>query len=499
MTSKAQVLGLAGWFVLSLACTRPERTEFPAPVDERKALDQRLAALESELPELLERAEVPGLAIAIVRDGGIAWAGGFGTKVAGSQNDVDEESIFGAASLTKPVFSYAVMKLVDEGRLDLDRPLAEYLSYEDVAADERARTITTRMVLSHSTGLPNWRPGRWTEKPGPLTTEFEPGSRFQYSGEGMIYLQRVVERVTGELLQDLMRETVFEPLGMTNSSLVWDERFEGNYALPHREDMTPLEDRRPEEALAAGTLLTTATDYARFLVAVLEGTGLGEGTLEQILTPQVEVQEGVSWGLGWGLEEGETGRAIWQWGHDPGGRAFTLSLPDRGLGMVYLANSDNGMLLLRRIVEGTVGGTAHPALDHLDYDSVDSPQRLVALDLERTILEQGTAAARDRYAELKEVYSPEAFEEEMLNRLGYKLLGADHVEEAIAFFELNVEAYPEASNTYDSLGEAYMAHDELELAIKNYERSLELEPENTNAVEMLRKLGERGHESGLGS
>ncbi len=494
MIKKAQAVAFGASLALSLACAGPGTDETHLAVSERDALFKRLSALESGLPDLLTRTAVPGLAVAVLLDGEVVWSRGFGSRRANApdRQEVDESSIFGAASLTKPVVSYAVMKLVDEGRLELDRPLVEYLAYEDLTDDLRSRTITARMVLSHSTGLPNWRPDRWTDNPGRLATQFEPGSRFQYSGEGMIYLQRVVEEITGQPLDELLMEAVFEPLGMTNSSLLWEDRFEENYAVPHGEDLTPREDRRPDEALAAGTLQTTATDYARFLIAVLDGIGLADGTLEEILTPQVEVREGVWWGLGWGLEEGEAGKAIWQWGHDPGSRAFAIAVPDRRLGMVFFANSDNGMLLLRTIVEGTLGGIEHPALDHLDYESFDSPRRLVTIEIERSILEEGIPRARARYAELRKEHPEEAFEETMLNRLAYKLLGSDNIEEAIALLKLNVEAYPEAFNVYDSLGEAYMIHGDVELAIANYERSLALDPENGNAVEMLRKLREGG-------
>lgn len=471
-----------------MACAPAPDAEPTAEADGPEAFRERAAALADSLPSLLVEAGVPGLAIAVVRDGAIEWVKGFGTRAAGSEQPVDAETVFGAASLTKPVFAYAVMKLADRGEIDLDRPLADYLVYEDVAHDPRAERITARMVLSHSTGLPNWRPGRWSDDPQPLTTQFEPGSRWQYSGEGFIYLQRVVERLTGKPVAELLHETVFEPLGMTTSSLVWEERFAGDYAVPHREDLTPRDDRRPVEALVAGTLLTTAADYARFLIALIEGEGLALGTLGAILEPQIEVRQGVHWGLGWGLEEGPTGRAIWQWGHDPGYRAFTISLPERRLGMVFFSNSDNGMLLLRKIVTGTLGGTEHPALDQLDYDSLDSPTRLVALELERVVLARGPTAAAARYAELKATYPREALAEPVLNRLGYKLLGGEHLEEAIAIFQLNVEAYPEAANTYDSLGEAYMRNGDAELAIANYERSLELDPENGNAVVMLESL-----------
>lgn len=484
-----------GWLsvlclILALACgpVGPDESTTEA-AGAQSALDERLAELEATLPELLAEAGIPGLSVAVVGDGEIVWARGFGTTTTEAGRPVDERTVFGAASLTKPIVAYAVMKMADAGEIDLDRPLSDYLAYQDLAHDPRAARITARMVLSHSTGLPNWRPGRWSEDPQPLTTQFEPGSRWQYSGEGFVYLQRVVEQLTGKPLDRLLHERVFEPLGMTTSDLLWQDRFESNYAAPHREDLTQRDDRRLREALAAGTLQTTAVDYGRFLNSVIAGDGLAGGTLAEILKPRVEVREGVHWGLGWGLESGETGTAIWQWGHDPGYRAFAIAVPEHGLGMVFFSNSDNGMLLLRRIVEGTLGGADHPALDHLDYDSLDSPRRLVVMELESAALADGPGAVGARYRELEISYPGAPFSERVLNRLGYKLLGEEHVEEAIAVLQLNVEAYPDAANPYDSLGEAYMVWGDKELAIANYRRSLELDPSNTNAVAMLEKLG----------
>lgn len=477
------VLALTG------ACGPGADRQPPGAAGAAPTLERRLAALESALPSLMEKAGVPGLSLAVVRDGELLRARGFGTTSAAGGREVDGNTVFGAASLTKPVVAYAVMKMADAGEIDLDRPLAEYLSYPDLAHDPRAKRITGRMVLSHSTGLPNWRPGRWSDDPQPLTTEFEPGSRWQYSGEGFVYLQRVVERLTGEPLDRLLRRLVFEPLGMSTSSLLWEERFEAAYAMPHREDLTPRDDRRPREPLAAGTLHTTAIDYARFLIAVMDGEGLAAGTLAAILEPRVEVRPGVHWGLGWGLESAATGDAIWQWGHDPGYRAFAIAVPERRFGAVFFSNSDNGMLLLERIVEGTLGGRDHPALAHLDYDSLDSPRRLLVVELERAAREGGAGEVEARYRELADLDPEAPYSERVLNRLGYKLLGDRLVDEAIAVLRLNVEAYPDAANPYDSLGEAYMTRGDRDLAIANYRRSLELDPANANAAAMLERLG----------
>ena len=148
---------------------------------------------------------------------------------------VTNRTIFEAASLSKVVFAYAVLKLVDRGVMDLDQPLVRYITLPeikdkfsaDVVEDPRLKKITARMVLSHSCGFPNWRQGE-------LKILFEPGEKFSYSGEGFVFLQRVVEKLTGETLQDFMKREVFAPLGMNDSSYVWLESFEQQAASPHK-------------------------------------------------------------------------------------------------------------------------------------------------------------------------------------------------------------------------------------------------------------------------
>src|SRR5919112_1759048 len=174
-------------------------------------------ALDSLIPALLDSAGVPGLALATVSRGRIVWARGFGSRRQGETERIDTATVFEAASLGKPVFAYAVMKLVDEGRFDLDRPLASYQPLPDLSQDSRYQRITARMVLSHTSGLPNEvRPGEH------LSLQFEPGTRFSYSGAGFAYLQRVIEGVVRTPLDTFVRRTVFEPLHMTNSAYRWE-------------------------------------------------------------------------------------------------------------------------------------------------------------------------------------------------------------------------------------------------------------------------------------
>ncbi|UCC73155.1 MAG: class A beta-lactamase-related serine hydrolase [Gemmatimonadota bacterium] len=470
----ALLFGLAG----IESCTEPP--------DRLATLTQpeRLAELEVAIPALMDSGEVTGLAMAVVNDSAIVWSRGFGVRSVDTGEPVDESSVFEAASLSKPVFAYAVLQLVDQRVIDLDTPIAEYYDHEDIAYDERHRLITPRMVLTHSTGLPNWRP-----RGGRLTIDFEPGSEFSYSGEGFGYLQRAIMHITDEPLQELMDRLVFEPLGMTSSSYIWDDRFEANLALPHNSDgeLTRKGRPGPDRGHAAATLHTSASDFARFMIALMNGTGLRDSVAVAMLTPQIEVDSGVTWGLGIGLQENESGRGFWHWGDNAGYKAYTLTYPDRGVGMIWFTNSDNGHAILEGLLAETVGGE-HRAVVWLDYEQYDAPTRRTREAVWRTIEEQGLEAGIAAYHELKASHPPDAFNEYVLNTLGYRLLRSDRVDQAIEIFKLNVEEYPDASNPYDSLGEAYMVAGEVELAIENYEKSLELNPENTNAVRMLERM-----------
>jgi CubicO group peptidase (beta-lactamase class C family) len=211
---------------------------------------------------------VPGLSIGIVRDGDIVSTIAEGVRNATSGNRVDDGTVFEAASLTKPVLAYAVLQPIDAGALSLDDTLSMYLPYY-VTGDRRSSTITVRHVLSHTTGLPNCR----TEA-NPLRTYFEPGERFSYSGEGFVWLQGVIERVTGEPLESVMDRLVLAPLGMNHSALIWRTAFEVDNADPHDAALVPGVKSKPTEVKSASTLHTTARDYALFLRAALSGNRL---------------------------------------------------------------------------------------------------------------------------------------------------------------------------------------------------------------------------------
>ena len=320
--------------------------------------------LERDIPELMKKDGVPGLAIAVIRGGKTTWVHGFGLKEAKTNQPVKENTVFEAASLSKPVFTYGVLKLVEQGKLGLDVPLTTYLPKPFVAGDERLAKITARIVLSHRTGFPNW------PNDDGVSIYFTPGERFSYSGEGYIYLQRVVEQITAKPLNDYMREAVFTPLSMTSSSYVWRPDFDALTATGHDSDGKPTELAKPTEALAASTLNTTAKDYALFVEAVLNGKGLKSATLREMETPEIaldpecricikhepkQLSKNLFWGLGWGIERKDGTDVLWHWGDNGSFKAFVMADPKTKSGVVMFANSENGLQVAKPVVDEAMG------------------------------------------------------------------------------------------------------------------------------------------------
>jgi CubicO group peptidase (beta-lactamase class C family) len=372
-------------------------------------------AVEAAIEQAMERGAVPGLSCAILNDGQIVYRKGFGYKDKGAGTENDEETIFAAASFSKTAFAYLVVLLAEEAIIDLDRPLYEYLpkplpeypAYADLAGDDRWKQITARIVLSHSTGFPNWR---FLTPDGKLKFLFSPGTRHGYSGEGIALLQMVVQTISGENLETLAQERVFGPLGMDRTSYVWQEAFEDNHARPHDTYQRAKRLERRSEADAAGSMMTTAGDYAKLLAAMLTAKGKRKASVDEIVRVQIEIDSqqmfgpGVlqhtnrqrevrlGWGLGWGRFDSEHGRAFFHTGHDFGWQNYTVTYADPGIGVVLMSNSDNFEAVAPQIVEAAIGDRDSP-FEWIGYPPFDPsvvdkkpPPEPVAVDVDPAIL-----------------------------------------------------------------------------------------------------------------
>jgi CubicO group peptidase (beta-lactamase class C family) len=318
-------------------------------------------AQQAELAALLQKENVPGLQLAYTK-GKATKTYSLGVRRAGTREAVTASTCFSAASLGKVVLSYTALRLLDRGLLDLDRPLLSYGLYPRLAQEPRAARLTARMVLTHTTGLPNWAeyPLAATWPTSALRLRFAPDSCWNYSGEAYVFLQKTLERLSGQSWEALAQAEVFGPLKMKNSSFVWQKRFATNAATGHDDKNKPTAVAKYAAPYAAYSLLTTATDYGLFLQAFAAGRGLKPATARLLLTPANAADRcgtpaspadpAIAWACGVGLATTSQGLAQWQWGDNTDFKGFFMTLPGKQESLVFLTNGTNGDKLTTEIL-----------------------------------------------------------------------------------------------------------------------------------------------------
>ena len=374
-----QALHLRQWaaLVLSLAPV------FAAERTARRLDGSTITAqqVDSTVTRLMKAAEVTGVGVAIINRGKVVYSKAYGWRDAGSKTPLTPDSVMDAASLTKPAFAYLVVKLASAKIIDLEKPIQEYLPkplpnyppYRDLSTDERYKKITVGMLLSHTAGFAN---SRWLSEDRKLKIHFDPGTRYAYSGEGIQLLQFVVETLTKRRLQELMGEYVFQPLGMSRTSMVFEERFNDNLAQGHDEYGRPIGHPTRNEAAAAGSMQTTLNDFAGFVAAVLNAMPTNER--QRMLAPRVSIPFKhqfptlemtpvddnkairLSYGLGWGLYWSAYGKAFFKEGHEDGFRNYTVAFERPKDAIVIMTNSANGEGIFKELLEALQKNTFTP-------------------------------------------------------------------------------------------------------------------------------------------
>ncbi|MCV2351744.1 serine hydrolase domain-containing protein [Paucibacter sp. Y2R2-4] len=333
-------------------------------------LSRRIEQIKAISPALLNELKVPGMSLALLQQGQIAWSGEFGVCEAGAPETVQANTVFEAASMSKPLFAYLVMQTVQAGLLDLDRPVQQYLPQEAFKPPQAWQSlITARHLLTHRSGLPNWRSAA-DETSQSLRIGSEPGQHFNYSGEGYFYLQRVLEQICAQPLQTLAESQLFKPLGMRHSSFVLTPELDALRARGHDDQGQVLPLQAYTSANAAYTFYTTAGDYAKFLAAMMSlepstPHGLKSPALKAMLahaTPATDREPiarpgaaqglGVYWGLGWAINTTVQGDIAYHTGtNSTGFRCYSQFSPSRRSGFVLMSNGLNGHLLWRRLMD----------------------------------------------------------------------------------------------------------------------------------------------------
>lgn len=346
-------------------------------------------SLDARIKFLMKAANVSGVAISVFNENKPVFSKTYGLADVPNKIVLQPTSVMYAASLAKMVFAYIAMQLVQEKVIDLDTPLVEYLrnplpeykipgwkrGYQDIANDERYKKITARMCLTHTTGFPNWR---WFEDDKKLKIMFDPGTRYSYSGEGLYLLQFVIEQITGQDYENISQARVFEPLGMKNSSQVWQSHFDSNICYGHNSEGVPYALMKWKEASAGGSMSTTLEDFTKFYTALIHGEGLSEESFREMTGQQIRIRSRAQFGplskidgtdndniqLGYGLGVGTFttpyGSAFFKEGHDEGWGHYSISFPDKKIAVMMMTNNDYGESIFKELLAYAIGDTFTP-------------------------------------------------------------------------------------------------------------------------------------------
>ena len=340
------------------------------------------AQIDSTVNRLIQGAHVTGAGVALFHRGKIVYLHAYGLRDTEKGLPLTPDSVMMAASLNKSAFATVVMRLVQRGTLDLNKPIEQYLGkplgdfdrYADLAGDPRTARLTLRILLDHTTGFANFR---GLEDDHKLHIHYEPGTHYGYSGEGINLAQFVIEKVTGKSATVLMLEELYAPLKMTRSNMVWEPRFESDFANGYDEYGRSLGPERRTSPVAAGSMQTTPRDYALFLSALMRGDVLSASMRDKMLSPQIRVRSAhqfpslntetttaydpidLSYGIGWGLYNSPFGPAFFKEGHAEGWRHFALCFRN-GDGILVMTNSSNGEGIFKPLTEALLGKTGFP-------------------------------------------------------------------------------------------------------------------------------------------
>jgi CubicO group peptidase (beta-lactamase class C family) len=341
----------------------------PVSLQGTPTVDEVIGQLETLTPEVMREMKVPGVSIALIKNGEVSWTKAFGLADVAANKPATSDTVFEACSMSKPMLAYLVLHLVDEGQFELDRPLITYLTNNFVGTNEDfSKQITARMILAHTSGLPNWRKGG-EERDGPVPILFKPGTRFEYSGEGFFYLQRVVEHITGEPLDALAKRWLFDPLGLSATSFVWSQALEPHIAIGYDDAGTARAGGHYTHANAAYTLYTTPTEYAKLMLAIVQGNATAGVSIsptirKDMLMRQVRVEsrefidrpgralgQQAFRGLGWCIDATITGDIVYHSGaNQTGFRCYAQLNPRNSSGLVIMTNGYRGNDLWHRLI-----------------------------------------------------------------------------------------------------------------------------------------------------
>jgi CubicO group peptidase (beta-lactamase class C family) len=463
----------------------------------RMALAKTIPERVSQLVEkYVEYGQFNG-SILVSQNGKIIYKKAFGMANIELKAPNETDTKYRLASVSKQFTAMLIMQLVQQGKVALTVPITTYLpDYPK----EQGQKITLHHLLNHSSGIPNFTsfreyrdkimrnphtPQELVHLFDTLKLEFQPGERFNYSNSGYVLLGHIIEKVSGKTYEQCLKDQIFGPLKMNNSGFdhndaILTKRAQGYEKVGNEFLNTSFIDM--SVPFAAGSLYSTIEDLYLWDQALYTDVLLSAKLREQLFTNYFEGKQG-NYGYGWGiyaLPSVRSAQTLTFTEHSGGINGFNTFIS-------RVLNDKHCVILLSNTSGAPLAEISHAIAAILYERPFDMPKKSLAYALADVIRAQGLQTGLSKFKDMKNsgLYK---MDEGEINAVGYDFMRDKQFKEAIGIFKLNVEAYPNSGNCYDSLGEAYMNNGDKQLAIENYKRSIELDPQNENGKKILAEL-----------
>jgi CubicO group peptidase (beta-lactamase class C family) len=429
---------------------------------------------DQEVLKMMNDIGIPGLSLAVIENNRVVYSKGYGIKDMEGNIPMTDNTVFEAASLSKPYLAYVVLQLVEGGKFDLDKPMYEYMPMKALEHDDRYKQITPRMILSHSSGIENWR---WNNDPNILQIMSEPGTAYEYSGEGYNYLADIIENVVGKPYENYVRQMIIDPFGFQNTYTHFEKD-----SLQEPVSMTPSDfaygystfyDQRfkqiNEDPVPSSANIVNAEDYANFILKFFDGKYFDKQTREIFLKPVVPIHpenpmhtRNLIFEMT--RDEGET--VIAHTGSNSGFKSGIFYSVENKRGFVYFANYNRGYAVGKHLSELTAGVDVGPFVSNAFFEQYPSS----AIDLLKVYREDGSEALLSKVNSYEKATD---LQEDVINEVADEILSRD-VPLTIQILNKNLQLHPGSATSYFYLGLAYMRTCDYEQARNYLSKSLEM-------------------------
>lgn len=414
----------------------------------------------------MDEVGVPGVSLAVISDNRVVFSESYGIKETKQREAIDDSTIFEAASLSKTFFLFAVYTLVDAGKLDLDKPMYQYLPYEPLEHDSRYKLITPRMILSHCSGIENWK--RYND-PNVLEIIANPGEKMVYSGEGYNYLAKVVALLLNKDNETYTQEMVFDPLQLKRSFTHYDSsgEYPGNIAVGHSLMGNEIPKMKNKASIPSSGVHTIAKDYANLLIAIFNRKYFPQDQVNDILRPISRVWKDDStkayWGIGFGVQYSKDDTIVFQNGNNKGFRAWAYYSVVHKCGFVFLTNSDLGISLAKALNSISVDLKTDRMLTWLGERQYPDPL-FTLLKVYRNHGENALFAAIDKMR----LQNKDSLDFDLLNTVSWFMM--ENKDLSIRLMEKNIELHPDNPSSYFNIARLHMEFKEYSVAYENFKK-----------------------------